>query len=416
MRDIIEGVLGGASKSRIFKDESKLTPEYLPRRLPCREKQLYDLAMLFKPLIESPGSVSQRVIITGPVGVGKTSLSKRFGLDLEGIAEERNIKLCYVHVNCYINRSLFDVVRTIAVKVASTIGYTIPKRGLSISEVLDLVRTILRKENMYLLVTLDDLDFASDIERILYNLVRLSEEEVEGVYRFNYIFIMKDTCLLYALDEKTRSSLLHNIIELEPYVSKQLYLILKDRINEAFRPGVVKDEIPEMISETIGYDNGGPGNARYAIEILWRAGKYAEIEGDNQVRPEHVRRAIKDIPPYTITLESTLERLRKHELLLLLAIAKSLKLTDKSYVTMGEVEKMYNMICEEVGEKPRKHTQVYEYIRRLEALGFISRKRSGRGFRGKTSLISLGTIKVGIHNIPLTILIRKIEEALSSTR
>jgi len=63
-------------------------------------------------------------------------------------------------------------------------------------------------------------------------------------------------------------------------------------------------------------------------------------------------------------------------------------------VSMGKLEQEYAGICSEIGEEPRRHTQVYEYVRRMKLMGIINTKQSGKGTRGRTTLVSL--------NVPVT--------------
>ncbi|MEM2942024.1 MAG: hypothetical protein QXT81_01185, partial [Candidatus Bathyarchaeia archaeon] len=95
--DLIDQVL---LRPTVFKDEAPLSIEYIPARLPHREGQLTFLTHLFRSLLERPGSTGQRVLITGPVGTGKTVIAQRFGLDMGRAARERKIALRYIHVNC----------------------------------------------------------------------------------------------------------------------------------------------------------------------------------------------------------------------------------------------------------------------------------------------------------------------------
>ena len=90
--------------SGIFKDESKLSIDYVPFYLPHREKELRFLARLFHTVIRFPGKISKNVIITGSVGVGKTAVSKIFGNRLQNYASNIGINLRYIHVNCRLAR------------------------------------------------------------------------------------------------------------------------------------------------------------------------------------------------------------------------------------------------------------------------------------------------------------------------
>ncbi|MEM3515245.1 MAG: cell division control protein Cdc6, partial [Saccharolobus sp.] len=78
-----------------------------------------------------------------------------------------------------------------------------------------------------------------------------------------------------------------------------------------------------------------------------------------------------------------------HQLILLKALIVALNKSKADEVTMGTLEEEYITIARELGEEPRKHTQVYEYLRKLKAIGIINTKQSGKGMRGRTTLISL---------------------------
>jgi cell division control protein 6 len=133
------------------------------------------------------------------------------------------------------------------------------------------------------------------------------------------------------------------------------------------------------------------GDARYALELLWRAGKYADAEAGERILPEHVRKAQLDVSQFPM---NTVQDLPLHERLFLLSVAKVLKRSKSAYVTMGEVEMTYRVLCESNGIEPRKHTQFWEYLQNLKNLGIIYTKISGAGFRGKTTLIGLLNLSV----------------------
>jgi len=100
--------------------------------------------------------------------------------------------------------------------------------------------------------------------------------------------------------------------------------------------------------------------------------------------PEHVRTAKSDITTIGIKIED----LNLHEQLILMLIARKLK-KGGAYTTTGEVEELYGVACEEYNQKPRGHTQFWNYIKNLDAYGFIIAKKSGEGIIGNTTIISL---------------------------
>ena len=382
----------------VFKDEAKLDIAYVPPRLIHREDEYRLLWEFFRLALESPGRMSQRVLITGKVGTGKTALSQRFGMNLEKEARKRGINLHYLHINCRENRGRFFL---ILLNILLHFKPNFPRRGLSSEELLYALMDILEEENAYLTLALDELEsliLAEGTEPI-YKLTRMQEARPEKPRRLSLICILRALEPLERLDESTRSTLQRNIIHLEEYSKAQLVDIICDRVEMAFHEGTVPEETIEIIAELAEREGG---NARYAIELLWRAGKYADAKELPEVYPECVRMAAASIYP-TVRKDEILS-LSQHQQFLLLAIARIFNQNPKAYATMGEIEQAYRIVCEEYGEKPKSHTQIWKYIRQLSAIGIIDTKISGVGQRGKTTLI-------GLHQIPAS----KLERMLSQT-
>jgi len=186
------------------------------------------------------------------------------------------------------------------------------------------------------------------------------------------------------LDPSTKSTLQRNIIHLEEYSKPQLRDIINARVALTFRPNIVSTQATDLISELATSEGG---NARYAIELLWRAGKYADASELTEVSPECVRKAAVSI--YPVIRKDAIASLGLHEKLFLLGVARRFKQTDAAYITMGDAEDAYAVVCEEYGERKRGHTQLWEYVKTLSDSGIIKTEISSLGQRGKTTLISL---------------------------
>jgi cell division control protein 6 len=152
----------------------------------------------------------------------------------------------------------------------------------------------------------------------------------------------------------------------------------------AFRSEAVSTQTLDLISELAASEGG---DARYAIELLWRAGKYADTSESPEVLPEYVRKVAVSI--YPVVRKDTVSSLSLHEKLFLLGVARRFKQTGAAYMSMGEAEEAYAVVCEEWSERGRGHTQLWKYVKELSALGIIQAEPSGVGQRGKTTLISL---------------------------
>ncbi len=367
----------------VFKDESNLDINYIPPRLPHRGPQLNLLNQFFRFAVESPGKMTQRVMITGNIGTGKTVLSQHFGLNIMKEAEKRGINLNYVHVNCReCKGSLFMILQRAILKFYPHF----PRRGYSAEELLQALMQILDEQNAYLLLALDELEALIRVEGSdpLYNLTRIQEDRPKASQRLSLICILRQLEYLDALDPSARSTLQRNVVHLEEYSKSQLQDILNDRLNLAFRHGTIFAPTVDLVAELASSEGG---DARYAIELLWRAGKYADASGMREVSPECVRKAAVSV--YPVVRKDMISSLSLHEKLFLLGVARRFRQAGTAYMSMGEAEDAYAVVCEEYGEKKRGHTQLWKYVKDLSVSGIIETKASGAGQRGRTTLISL---------------------------
>jgi len=376
-------MLSSYSYRTVFKDETKLDINYIPPKLPHRQSQLQLLNKFFQYVLQNPGKMTQHTLITGNVGTGKTALAQFFGQNIVKEAGKCGINLHYVHVNCRQQKgSLFLILQ----QVAQHFYPNFPRRGYSAEELLQMVLQILDEKNAHLILTLDELEqlIQKEGSDALYKLTRIQEDRINKPKRFSLICILRETKLFDTLDESTKSTLQHNIIHLNQYSKTQLHDIINDRVALAFKPGAMPQESIELIAELAEMENG---NARYAIELLWRSGKYADVMELPEVTPECVRKASASV--YPSVRKDEILFLGLHEKFVLLGVARRFKQSGKAYLSMGEAEEAYAIVCEEFDEKPRAHTQFWKYIQELSALGILRTKLSGNSFHGKTTLISL---------------------------
>ncbi|MHA1238223.1 MAG: ORC1-type DNA replication protein [Candidatus Odinarchaeia archaeon] len=373
--DLIENEL---TKPTLFKDETKLSFHYLPSKLIHREKEIKLLARIFKPLVDKPGNFTKIALIYGDPGTGKTAVSKLFGRMIEESAKVRKINLKYIHINCAYERTLF----LILLRIAKALNSKIPKRGFSPSELLQIINEILEKENIFALICLDEVECAVDAPDLVYTFLKLVEAKTE-LNRISLILISRKPIIEFM--PLNLANLIYSI-EFRNYTNLEIKDIIKIRVQEAFYPSTIApgviDYIADIITET--------SDIRYGLELLWRAGKYADEEGQVKIYPEHVRMAQHEIIPQ-ISVEH-LNALNKTQKLLLLAIITGLQTRQKPYIPIGEVEKTYREICVKYGIKPRKHTQVWEYVKTLNKLGIINTQISKDGVRGRTTLVNLTAV------------------------
>src|SRR5581483_3239071 len=348
MRDIIAGEMEGPS---LFKDAGKLSYDYVPDRLPGREEEIAKLARQFRPLLQ--GGAAQHVLVTGPVGSGKTALSRAFCRDLKAHARSQGVNIEYTDVNCR-RRSTEGAA---LLKILTHFDERFPDRGFSNAEMLEILKKRLERAEAHLIVILDEVDIllkksGSDL---IYNLTRFNEESGKAKFSVSLIMVSQQDARTL-LDEAAQSTFKRTgVLPLERYDAEQLKGIIHQRVDLAFHKNAFPEDLEELAADT-----AAPyGDARYAIELLQKSGQLAEDASRDHVEPEDIRAAAAE---------------------------------SHAFVTTGEAEERYALACEEFGEKARAHTQFWTFLKDLDSLGFIHTKRSGKGVVGTTTLISLPDI------------------------
>ncbi|NIN53176.1 MAG: AAA family ATPase [Nitrososphaeria archaeon] len=385
----------------VFRDETKLDINYVPHRLPHRVKQQHLLMEFFNFALQNPEKMTQRVIITGAVGTGKTVLSQRFGADIMREAKKREVNLYYAPINCREYRgSLFLILH----QVVSIFHSNFPRRGYSAEELLDILLQVIDEQGAHVILTLDE--FESLIERegseAVYKLTRLQETRPNKPQRVSLICILRNLEALEQLDASARSTLQSNIIHLDTYSKQQLIDILNDRAALAFKPLTMPEDTISLTAELAFSENG---NARFGIELLWRAGKYADADDLDMVTPECVRKAVSSV--FAVMRKSDLDSLKLHERLFLLGIARLFKESERAYASLAQTEQGYAVICEEFNVRPHSHTQLWNYLQILSDMGIVETEVSSTGSRGRSTFIFLPRIPAQELEKELTLLLQK---------
>ena len=394
MGSIIEDELFSSS---VIKDLHALDFDYIPSELPHRTEQLKKLAQMFKPLFVN---IPQHAFIKGPVGTGKTAMAKFFCQSLLQIARKQGKILEYVHINCR-KRSTDAMV---LLGILNHFDTRFPDRGFSGQEMLQILHTHLQRKESQLLLVLDEVDALvhKGKSNLVYDLTRFNDETTKTGNSVSVIMISQKD-VFTELEEAALSTFKRgNTIILEKYTRDELYDIIQQRVRLAFHANTVRAESIDLIAD-IASDYG---DARFSIELLWKAGMFADEKHVKQVIPEHVRAAKAET--YSVVTETKLRNLEKHQLLTLLSIAKRLQKEQTAYANTGEVEKTYAITCEEYSEDARAHTMFWNYLKEIELAGFIRVKPSGKGQVGNSQFISL-------PDIPAEVLRSKLEELLTKT-
>lgn len=333
-------------ESFIFKDRTKLSPRYIPKELPHREKQIDLLKRIFSNLKNDPDKYPLTILqIIGQAGIGKTSTLLRFGnLLKEELANNKiNSKIVYINLKLQGGNKY-----AIYKYMLGCIAPELPAQGLSAEEMLRQMIDYLDNTSSYALIILDEIDYLIKISKdigIIYDLTRLNEFNpnkrcnVKGV-----IFIARSIEFYEKLDEAELSSLGRVPIEFPTYKIEQVSDILVQRSVEAFHKEVISTDIIDWISRII-ISSEINGDIRYALDLLTYAGNIAENEGTKKILLDQVKRVHEQI--YKGITDEDIKDLSKEQIVILLAIIRGLRIKKKDYVELKEIRMQVLDISEE---------------------------------------------------------------------
>ena len=266
MSDPIEDELMSSS---VIKNLNVLDFDYIPDSLIHRDEQLRFIAQMFKPLLSN---VSQNVIIKGPVGTGKTVIAKKFCNSLVKLARKQGKMIEYVHINCRKRSS--DGMALLG--ILNHFDSRFPDRGFSLQEMLEVLRKQLQKRNAQLLVVLDEADalIKKSGSNLIYDLTRFSDESlIEKIPVSLLLISQKD--IIPLLDPAALSTFKRsNVLSLDKYTRDEIYDIIEQRADLAFHTKAIKQDCLDLIADIASEW----GDARFAIELLWKGGIAADYQ------------------------------------------------------------------------------------------------------------------------------------------
>ena len=378
------------SRSTIIADASKLDYEYVPKVLVDREAQMDTLELLFRPLALDGRACS--AFLTGSVGTGKTATAKRFCADMGDYCRSKGKPIETIFVNCR-NRGSEASVMLQLIRFFDP-GY--PDRGFSVDEMARVLRNHLLANRRNLVIVLDEADSLIGKSQIdlIYQLTRFSDGAVDSATVS--LILIAQYPILERLDEASRSTFRRsNTVTFNKYTKDELLRIVTARAEEAILPGRISEDPLELIA----VNAAEYGDARMAIELLDRAANIAEGDDVVEIDVEHVRAAKAMI--YSNVTESKLASLDINQRVALLAIARAMKANLSISITAAE--KTYAVVCEEYHVTPRKHTQFWTYVQKMEGQGLLRTEVVNDG--GRTTMISL-------PDIPSKVLASKLESLM----
>jgi len=372
-------------KPSLFKNESKLDNNYVPKRLPHRDKELSLLSQLFLVLITNPNSISRKILIIGKTGIGKTATIKLFGEMLVNAAQKRSGDIKYVHINCRKERTSYKVL----IKIVRALNNNFPKRGYSPQDLLEIIVDIIKDQNLHLLIVLDELSYLiSKGGDLIYSLTRINDDAFNTRQHISIIGIARDISCLSGLDTSTMSTLQRNIIYFNNYNKEPLFEILKYRAEISLKDNIISDKLIQIITDLV-YQSG---DIRYGLNLLWKSTKIAENQNLKYITLESIRLANQDIVPFS-TLD-ILKYMPTQKIIFLLAIINSLDKCGGINTSVREITESYLILCESLRIQPRSHSQLWNYLQEFKKEYLITMEIVSESIKGRKAQITVQDIPI----------------------
>jgi cell division control protein 6 len=374
--DSIDEIFQKAKQGRaLFQNRDALSPEYIPDKLPFREKQIRQVAQILAPALH--GSKPSNLLLYGKTGTGKTAVARLVVEKLHAQDASKKIATCYVN-----SRIASTEYRTLA-KIAESLPLhedkRIPGTGLSIGTVLDRIFNTIKENKVHFILILDEIDYLVNAygDDILYQFTRAGEHVEPGF--FTMVGISNDLKFKDELDPRVLSSLGEEELVFPPYTTDELHAILAARAKIAFRPDVVPNAVLNLCAALAGSEHG---DARRAVDLLRVAGEIAEREGIHEVTEDCIRKASERVESNRI--EDALRSLPIQNKLVLLTASRFPDGTNT-----GDLYMAYDGLARRLGIDPLTQRRVSGILAELDLLGLLEAAVVSKGRRGRTKRIRL---------------------------
>lgn len=317
----------------IIVNEEALTEAFVPTRLLHREGQIRELERCLKPALKNRSI--ENIFLMGTSGTGKTTITKWI---LDNYFKEIS-----AYVNCWKYRTTHEVLKEVLLALQVPVHGREPTGELTKS-----LEKILKKRKI--IVCLDEVDRLDDFD-LLYLLTRSG---------YGLILISTRCHVLASLTSRIRSGLALTEIEFPPYKPDELYDIIRERVEYAFRPGSLKNEFIKLASVA------AQGDARTGLEIVRKAGKKAEVRYLNNVAMRELEEAITEVNKLKIVYP--VDKLNEHQKIIYDILGKKRKLSSGL---------LYSEYCT-LMKSPVVERAYRNYMRRMVNLGLIRCEGKGR--------------------------------------
>jgi cell division control protein 6 len=354
----------------LFRDPEVFEIDYVPEQFNYRDDQMKEIAFQIRPALR--GGRPLNTVCRGLPGTGKTTCVKKLFEEITTTTK----KVLPIYINCQIDNTKFAIFSQIYRKLT---GHLPPPSGTSFKTIFDAIARMIMKDEIVLLICLDDANYLlyeNEINNVLYPLLR-SYESFEGT-RIGVILILSDMAvdLSRSIDARVSSVLCPTDIYFPPYSEEEVHTIISERVMQGFYPGVISaDMVNLVVTQTLK-----GGDLRVGIDLLKRAALNAERKAKRAIERDDICGAY--LMSQYLHLSFSLKSLKSEEREIIKKLAELAN--DKKDMNAGDVYKTIRESTE------ISYTRFYEMVKKFDLMRLIDLEyRSGTGEKGRTRVISL---------------------------
>ncbi|MFC6905854.1 Cdc6/Cdc18 family protein [Halalkalicoccus tibetensis] len=370
-----------APDDSVFTDKGALDPLAEPDEIMARDEQERELATILNGIKE--GYLPPTVSIYGPPGTGKTLTARRI---CQAFAT-RHEELAAEYVNLKECRTLFSAANEIHLELTGERK----KSYVGLDGVFEGIWIALEDYPEYTVLILDEIDQIQhdanyDPNEFFYRLLRGEGKLKRGITLSAWLVSNQIIDVDLRLDSRVESAMSDESVFFGPYGKAKLTALLAPRLEQAFKSGVLSDQVSEYgIQQAANYW----GDARKALSLFRNAGELA-----NERSLEEITRSCFDECIETTDKEAVLEKLttlpkNHHAILLCLSGLRNVETgIIEQPVSTADIKQALDESS--LAKLKLSNRAVHSVLTDLETMGLIetwieSRGRGGRVKQHKTT-------------------------------